>query len=75
MSDIMSSGCENVDQVIVDSLVESCNKILLDAASESEMFITAKQKNRRVKKVKKNNNPGLIKIVSLNVKSTLKREI
>ena len=38
MSDIISSGCTNVDQVIVDSLVENCNKILLDAASESEMF-------------------------------------
>lgn len=53
MCDIMSSGCENVDQVIVDLLVKSCSKILLDAVSESEKFFTAKQKNTRVKKVKK----------------------
>ena len=25
MSDIMSSGCTNVDQIIIDSLVENCN--------------------------------------------------
>ena len=35
MSDIISSESTNVDQVIVDSLVENCNKILLDATSES----------------------------------------
>ena len=28
MSDIISSECTNVDQVIVDSLVENCNKII-----------------------------------------------
>ena len=53
MSDIISSECTNVDQVIVDSLVENCNKILLDAASESEMFFTYKHRNKVVKKVKK----------------------
>ena len=53
MSDIMSSGCTNVDQIIIDSLVENCNKILLDAASESDMFFTPKQKKINVKKVKK----------------------
>ena len=53
MSDIISSECTNVDQVIVDSLVENCNKILLDAASESEMFFTSKQRNKVVKKVNK----------------------
>ena len=51
MSDIISPECTNVDQVIVDSLVENCNKILLDAASESEMFFTSKQRNKVVKKM------------------------
>ena len=69
MSDIISSECTNVDQVIVDSLVENCNKILLDAASESEMFFTSKHRNKVVKKVK---NPGLIGTVLSSVKSILK---
>ena len=34
MSNIITSGCTNVDQVIIDSLVENCNKILLNAASD-----------------------------------------
>ena len=50
MSDIISSECTNVDQVIVDSLVGNCNKILLDAASESEKFFISKQRNTVVKK-------------------------
>ena len=45
MAEILSNGCHNVDQVIVDSLVENCNDILLDAASNSEMVFTPKQKN------------------------------
>ena len=54
MSDIISSECTNVDQVIVDSLVENCILILLDAASESEkcFFFTSKHRNKVVKKVK-----------------------
>ena len=70
MSDITSSECTNVDQIIVDSLVENCNKILLDAASESEMFFTSKHKNKNVKKVKKKT--GSIGIILSSVKSILK---
>ena len=44
MAEILSNGCHNVDQVIVDSLVENCNDILLDAASNSEIVFTPKQK-------------------------------
>ena len=45
MAEILSNGCHNVDQVIVDSLVENCNDILLDAASNSEMVFTPMQNN------------------------------
>ena len=38
MSDIVSSECTNVDQVIVESLVENCNKILLDAQKYHALF-------------------------------------
>ena len=38
LPDITASGCENVDQVLVDSLVDSCNKMPLDAASDSDML-------------------------------------
>ena len=44
MSDIISSECTNVDQVIVDSLVGNCNKIIL---------FTSKHRNKVIKKVKK----------------------
>ena len=50
MSDIISSECTNVDQDIVDSLVENCNKILLDAASGSEFFSSQKRRNKVVKR-------------------------
>lgn len=54
LSTILSNGCENVDQIIVDSLVENCNSILLDAASKSEMVFTPKRKsNVNVQRVKK----------------------
>ena len=49
MSDILSMGCANVNQTIIDSLVENCNKILLDAASESDMFFTTKHKKLLLK--------------------------
>ena len=38
MSDIISSECTNVDQVIVESLVENCNKILFDAQKYHGLF-------------------------------------
>ena len=45
MSDLLPTDCANVNQTIIDSLVENCNKILLDAASESDMFFfTTKHK-------------------------------
>ena len=50
MTDIMSSGYVNVDQVTVDSLVEICNEILLNAASDSEMFFTVKHSGEMVLK-------------------------
>ena len=53
MSDILSTDCANVNQTIIDSLVENCNKILLDAASESDMFFNTKHKKATVKKIKK----------------------
>ena len=53
ISNTVSSKCTNVDQVIVDSRVENCNKILLDAATEWEMIFTSKQRNKVVKTVKK----------------------
>ena len=62
----------NVYQDIVDSLVENCNKILLDAASELEMFFTSKQLNKVVKRVEK---LGLIRNVFSSVKNVLKLEI
>ena len=49
MSDIISSEYTNVDQVIVDSPVENCNKILLDAASESEMFTPLNRETKLLK--------------------------
>ena len=53
MSDILSMDCAKVNQTNIDSLVENCNKILLDAASESDMFFTTKHKKTTVKKIKK----------------------
>ena len=53
MAEILSNGCHNVDQVVIDSLVENCNEILLDAASNSEMVFTPKKKSYTNKKVKK----------------------
>ena len=72
MSDILSTDCANVNQTIIDSLVENCNKILLDAASESDMFFTTKHKKLLLKKLK---SLGLIEIVLLNVKNILRPEI
>ena len=45
MSDILSTDCANVNQTIIDSLVENYNKILLDAASESDIFLPQNIKN------------------------------
>ena len=42
MSDIITSGYTNVDQVIIDLII--IIKILLNAASESDMIFTAKHK-------------------------------
>ena len=72
MTDIMSSGCVNVDQVTVDSLVEICNEILLNAASDSEMFSLLNTGKMVLKRWK---NLASIKTVLLNVKSILKLEI
>ena len=69
MSDIISSEYTNVDQVIVDSPVENCNKILLDAASESEMFTPLNRETKLLKRLKK---PGLIRNVLSSVKNILK---
>ena len=72
MSDIVASGCANVDHVSVESLVEKLNEILLNAVSESNMFFTTQQGRTIVKKVKQF---GLIGTVLSNVKRILKLEI
>ena len=54
LTEFASSDLQGTDQEKIDSLGFDCNKIILDAASDSGMFVNIKQTKNNTKKAKKN---------------------
>ena len=73
LTEFASSDLQGIDQEKIDSLVFDCNKIMLDADSDSGMFVNIKQTKNNTKKAKKN--LGLLLAVMLSIGTILKPEI
>ena len=53
LTELASSDLQGIDQQKIDSLVFDCNKIMLDAASSSDMFVNNKHTRKNNEKAKK----------------------
>ena len=47
LTELAPSDLQGIDQQKIDSLVFDCNKIMLDAASSSDMFVNNKQTRKK----------------------------